>query len=207
MRAYYLESAYKRFAKEADWLAAEFEAAIQIVRFQKVNRFARLTAEMAVVRLHDSWARFTRELIVLSAGAKPFTASGIRLSLAPGVKRIEDVIPQLLRSYRQPRNYEPTWAQPSKAIDAARRLAIQNLTTVTAAIGATNLPAEEIRPLRNFLVHRGKNSATMVKHHPTYSGLQRLCIEDTAGAYVPSGATRFEAWILNFKSVALAAIQ
>lgn len=206
MPRYFLKDVYDKFSKEVDWLLLDFEKAIHNLKANSTDKSARLAAEMAVIRLHDSWARYSREIIVLSAGGKPFTVNGSRVPLAPGVRHIPDVIPKLISSYRR-RDYEPQWARSQEAVDAAQRLKIQNFTTVSAALGATNSPAEEIRPLRNFLAHRGRDSAMKVRVQTIFLPSYRVRVEDIAGAFVPPGITRYEQWVANLKHVALAAIQ
>lgn len=206
MRKYYLESIYKKFCRESDWLLAEFVSAITFIGLDSQQRVSRLNAEMAVVRLHDCWARYSRELVVLSAGAKPITANGKVVELAVGVHRIPDVIPALMATYKK-NTKEPKWAIPSQAIDAAQRLKIKNLTTVVAALGAMDSPAEEIRPIRNFLVHRSREGALDLRIHSGANFRARLTIEALAGSYVDSGVRQFEKWVIDLKNVALTAIQ
>ncbi len=162
MRRYFLIDLHKSLVNELDWLTSEFEQKITRLRDQPNDRADRLACEMAIIRLHDCWARFSRELIVLSAGACPFTARGSRLPLAPNIKSLNEVNPVLMSTFKK-RSIEPSWARPIDAIDAAQRLKIANYHTVAAALGALNLPAEEIRPLRNFFAHRAINTALEVK--------------------------------------------
>jgi hypothetical protein len=208
MRKYFLTDTYTKFNHETEWLLLEFDRALNdLVASGSSDRFARLSAEMAVVRLHDAWARFSREIIILSAGARPYTASGIRLSTAPGIVQIPDVIPALFNTYSRPRRFEPRWARPSESIDAARRLNIQNFSTVAAAFGATNLPAEEMRPIRNFFAHRGKDTANEVRMQSFFAPRDKVNVESVAGKLVPPGITIFESWVINLRLVATASIQ
>src|SRR4051812_34656847 len=81
-----LQEPYRRFLQETEWLRrAASEASGALTQGPPPLSPLRLPCEMAVVRLHDAWSRFSRELIVLSAGAKPSTAAGVKLPLAPGV--------------------------------------------------------------------------------------------------------------------------
>jgi hypothetical protein len=116
---------------------------------------------MAVVRLHDSWTRFCRELIVLSAYGNTVTFSGNQISKSnPLITDLASVIPLLMSSlYRKPQWSEPRWGTARDCIDAATRLGIQNLSTVAAAIGAANSPGNELRIIRNFYAHRKKETS------------------------------------------------
>lgn len=164
-----------------------------------------LTADMAIVRLHDAWARYCRELVVSSAGERPTTASGIRLPLAPGIRCRRDVIPTLLATFRGPR-YEPKWARAQKAIDAATRLHVANVQQIAAALGASNSPAEELRVVRNFLAHRGVDTARQVRALSVYS-TRKLNWRLLAADHVGPGVTRFEDWVIRLEALAEAAIQ
>lgn len=208
MAGYYLSITYGKFVKETDWLLLEFDEAINRLSASSVDKPARLTAEMSVIRLHDAWARFSREIVVLSAGGRPYTANGYRLPTAPGIRKISDVIPLLLRSYSKPRRYEPKWARSQECIQAAQLLHIPNFSTFAAAIGATNSPAEDLRPIRNFLAHRGEDSAKSVRNQSFFTnGTGKVNVEGVAGKLVPPGITLFEKWIIDFRLVAGAAIQ
>lgn len=153
---------YQGFLTETEWILDSFNVALFGLTLTAGHHSHRLVCEMAVLRLHDAWARFCRELVVLSAGCKPYTATGSWLALAPGITCRKDVIPKLLSTYNKTK-YEPSWSTAAKCLDAAQRLATPNLSTVTAAVGATNSPAEELRNVRNFYAHRWQDTALKVK--------------------------------------------
>lgn len=161
---------------------------------------------MAIIQLHDAWARFCREVVILSAGCRPVTATGLRLSRVPGVSSRRDVIPRLLSTYAK-RNFEPRWGDSGQAIGAARRLAIQNAGTFTAALGAANSTAEEVRRVRNFFAHRSERAARSVRTHPNHGRNTSLDVLNLAGTVVPPGIRRIHSWINNLHAVAEAAIQ
>jgi hypothetical protein len=207
MGQFHLSVLYRKLFQETDWLLNEFDNSLSaLAASQYASRSARLAAEMAVIRLHDSWSRFSRQLIIISAGGRPYTNSGVRLGLAPGVREIRDVIPTLMSTYRR-RTFEPNWARPHETIDAAQRLRIPNFSTIAAALGSVNLPAEDMRPFRNFLAHRGRDTAIEVRNQSFMRGIPRVCVEFTAGDLVQPGVTRFEQWIINFRLVASSSIQ
>ena len=206
MRKYYLTTIYDRFGREADWLLVEFTSAMTTINSNLGHKASRLSAESPPVRLHDCWGRFSPDLAILSAGGRPMTANGQTVDLAPGVHSPTQVIPAYLATFKK-NTSEPNWAVPDKTIEAAQRLKIRNYTTVSAAIGAMNSPAEEIRPIRNFLVHRNTANALEWRRKigRTYRG--QLSVEVVAGAYVNPGLIQFEKWVIDLKNVALSAIQ
>jgi len=198
---------YRRFLAETAWLLTAFDAALAGLKAaHPLGELHRLSGEMAVIRLYDAWGRFCRELVISSAGGRPFTASGVRLACPPGIRDRPDVIPLLLSSYRR-RIHEPKWAVSLDCLVAARRIGIANLATVTAAIGSTNSPAEDLRRVRNFFAHRGKWSADEVRLNCTFPVGSQLTLEALVGQLVPPGITRMESWVDDLRTVAGAAIQ
>ena len=169
MRRTAFENTLRSFTLEAEWLRDEFS------RFgaSTDHRQGHFAAELVVIRLHDSWARFCRELIVLSAYGKIETLGGIRLTTSlPAIKSKGDVVPVLM-GLSGGRLNEPKWYASDQCIKAAQRLNIQNLATVSAALGAVNSPANRLREVRNFYAHRKKHTAeqairagNFVRRHP-----------------------------------------
>lgn len=200
-----LAKQYRRFLVETAWLLESFDVARSTLHTSE-SGLHRLGGEMTVVRLHDAWARFCRELVVTSASCKPYTATGIQLRRAPGVKRRADAIPTLMSKYSK-RKFEPRWADAAECIGAARHLQIANLSTISAAIGAINSPVDDLRHVRNFFAHRWKGTANKIKALSFYNPSINLNLEDLVGQIVPPGITRMESWIIDLRLVAEAAIQ
>jgi hypothetical protein len=193
----------RRLKGETGWLQDEFLRAI----IAGNPRQSQLACEMAVLRLHDAWARFCRELIVLSAFGRTITLAGVPLPPSqPSIKRCHLVIPALQlisgSGYRQ----EPRWADAAKCIQAARHLAIANFSTVSAALGASNSPAEDIRRARNFYAHRARWTARESRETNLFVSHTRLEVFDLA-AYTAGNVRIIELWVRNLNLVAMAAAQ
>lgn len=202
-----LTEPYERFLNETAWLLSSFEIALVDIQAMPIDaKLAQLGAEMAVIRLYDAWARFCRELVILSAGCRPYTYSGSRLDLAPNISCRSDVIPRLVKPHRK-RSYEPEWPKTIECLDAAQHLTIPNFGTVSAALGATISPIEEIRNVRNFFAHRGYRTVRGIQGQSFHTPITRYKVEDLAGQMLPPGVTRMEFWILQLRLVAYAAIQ
>lgn len=165
-----------------------------------------MIAEMAVIRLHDSWARFSRELIVLSAGGQPVTMSGQHLTLAPNISKISDVIPVLMATYKKKR-YEPYWARASEAIDSAQRLQVANFSQISSSIGSVNSPADDIRVIRNYYCHRSKSAADEIRGMPWYLSGQKFDPWGIPAMPVTGGISFFESWVFQLRSIASVAVQ
>jgi len=191
----------RRLRSEMAWLCVEFKRAANV----PATRQTQLTCEMAVIRMHDSWARFCREIIILSAFGNTITLSGIPLTRSrPDIDTLGSVIPVLLRLKRS--SVEPRWANAYACIDAARNLSIRNFSTVVAAIGATNSPADALRHARNFYAHRGKETSKLAISTGNFVSTNYPLIYDL-NAYTKGGLTLIESWVKEFDIVAVASIQ
>jgi hypothetical protein len=107
-----LSDPIRRLVTELTWLKEEFYVASKPPR----ARQKQLAAEMAVIRMYDAWARYCRELVILSASGNTVTLNGVIIPAV--VKRRSDVIPALLATYKESR-YEPKWARATDCIEAA----------------------------------------------------------------------------------------
>jgi hypothetical protein len=192
------QDSLKRLRSELKWLEHEYLAGSK----QKNQ----LACEMVIVRMHDCWARFCREAVVLSASGRITTLGGIALtSCDPNIKGRNDVIPILLSKYSRRRQYEPKWAQAVECIGAARHLNISNLTTFSAAIGAVNSPAESIRYVRNFYSHRKKSTAKQASSTGVFSARYPNVFD--LGKFTAGGVLLIESWTIGLVNVGVAALQ
>jgi hypothetical protein len=144
----------RSLSAEAAWLSDEFNLGAAV----KTDA-ARLSCEMTLVRLHDSWARNCRDLVIRSACGNTTTLGGTALarsSLVTGGRG--GVIPALLATYRR-RTHEPKWFDVTECVDGAQRLIVGNLATIAAGLGANTSPAETLRAIRNFYAHRSYRTA------------------------------------------------
>jgi hypothetical protein len=189
----------KRLSSELAWLREEFLAASASRR----TRREQLAAEMAVIRLQDAWARFCRELIIMSASGNSVTLNG---SVVPAViRKRSDVVPALLATYKKRRQYEPKWERAVDCIDAATRLKVANLGTLAAALGSTNSPADEIRHIRNFYAHRRQGAAARALSCNVFSGTRPIVFD--LAAYKSAGERHIDYWTTGLVLVATAASQ
>lgn len=192
----------RRLSTELAWLESEFMRAAP-----DKHRHTQLTCEMAVVRLHDAWARFCRELIIRSARGRTVTLTGTRLhpSHSAIVKR-SSVIPLLISMYPRRRRFEPRWADATECIEAGTRLAIGNLSTVAGALGAVNSPANDIRRVRNYYAHRSQRTAHDALSTRFFSSGAHPEVFDLAN-YTSGSTTVLESWTAGLILIATAAAQ
>jgi hypothetical protein len=193
----------RRLTAETVWLQTEF---LREATSPRGERAEQLACEMAVIRLHDAWARFCRELVILSAYGHTSTLGGLQLTPSDAaIKSRSSVVPFLLKKYKR-RKYEPKWARADECIEAASRLSIVNLPIVSAALGATNNPADAIRHVRNFYVHRGKDAALLAKSTNCFLDPRCPHVFDLA-EYTSGGNRVIESWTAALIVVATAAAQ
>ena len=193
----------RRLRSETEWLRGEFARATS----EPHLRSSQLTCEMAVIRLYDSWARFCREAVIISAYGKTKTLGGTHLvsSSLPAITNKSSVIPVLISTFRKS-VYEPDWDRADKCIDAGRRLAIRNLSTFSSAIGATNSPANEIRHVRTFYAHRRQGSCANALATNYFPSLRRPIVF-RLNDYTAGGDTVIESWVNRLLAIAVAAVQ
>ncbi len=206
-----LENIYQKFNHECLWLNWVFNSDTATAGQADFFR-NQITKEMCVIRLHDAWSRFCRELILSSAGSRAKTGNGIRLPRSPGVNKYSDVIPVLLSTYIPPRRRpEPAWHNPTECLDAARRLKISNYSTVQTGLQLSfngPAPTAQLTSIRNYIAHRNRNTAqgiAKVARDLFISPVPRAF--ELASAIVPSGITLFSLWIIRLGTMAQLSIQ
>ena len=196
-----LEVPLRRLRLELAWLHTEFCA----LAIGPASRQTQLGCEMTVIRMHDAWARFCRELIILSALGDVVTASGQTLSRSlPLIVSHASVIPVLLKIANRP--WEPKWASSAECIRAAKQLQIQNLSNVSAALGAANSPADSLRKVRNYYAHRNQGTSDTALQTRSFQTSNHPDVFQLNG-YISGGITVFDSWSQGLKAVAVAAIQ
>ena len=204
-----LKSIYKKFDRECSLLNYIFNSTVKTNQQSDFyqNQYAR---EMCVVRLHDTWSRFCRELILSSAGSKPKTSNGIRLPRSPGVSKYGDVLSLVQSIYKRPNWWEPAWHNPAKCLDVATKLRIPNYSTIlqglSLSFGGPD-PSEQLTVVRNYFAHRNFSTSQAIENLA-----QSLFISPTPRAFelvatLQSGVTLFSLWTIRLKTMAQLSIQ
>lgn len=195
-----LEKTLRAFQLECYWISTAFRKASSS---RIKEREMQLAAEMAVMRIHDAWARYCREQILLSAVGNHQSLSGLRITPALGVTSRNAALLTLLRGNLN--NWEPRWADATKAISAATALAISNLPTISSALAAVDNPAEDVRRVRNYFAHRTSRTASEAIATGLFpSGRPNVW---DLGLPTHAGVNTIEHWSGRFELVAVAMIQ
>ena len=204
-----LDSVYKRFERECSFLDYVFNSVANAVN-QPNSPLIQYTREMCVIRLHDAWNRFCRELVLSSAGRISVTAKGSRLSRAPGVGRYTDVIPVLLSTYKK-RRTEPAWHNPTECLDAASRLKITNYSAVSQGLSLSfngPAPTAQMTAIRNYFAHRNPTTSNGVAD--VSRGLSIIPVPpayELIAYVVQSGVSLYSLWVIRLKTMGQLAIQ
>ena len=207
-----LGAIYQRFGKETAMLTQTLESSIAPSIHTPLTIQQHSVVELCVIRLHDAWSRFCRELVVTSAYAKPLTAQGNRVPRASGVQRRDQVIPKLLATYKK-RSQEPYWYLTDQCLDAAGRLKVSNYSAISSGIGLSfpdmsPSPNDQVRLVRNFFAHRHQESADKALeiarnlHIPGVTHPRSLVV-----ATVPPGILVFRLWVNRLRWMAYLSIQ
>lgn len=160
------------------------------------------TAERALIQIQIEWEHYVRAVILDSAtGSYSNTSGPVRSTIHPSISSREVAAHLLIDSYPN-RQHEPDWYLPNQAIDAAVRLGISNVAQVSAELGITPWPIDELRHLRNFIAHRSRRSALSLRGTgivPVSGGIDIL---NAAFQYGPGGLKRYSEWISFAKGAA-----
>jgi hypothetical protein len=102
-------------------------------------------------------------------------------------------------------NWEPAWTSQQDANRAIDLLKLRNANDLKTAIGASTNPITELKPVRNFVAHRGHISASKLELlakslGKTWNQPGDLFLDDGFGTF------RFGEWSSRFLAVANAAI-
>jgi hypothetical protein len=195
-----LTDLFGSFYRETENLVDAFDAGGKI----GCLRPARPCREYCAIRLHDVWARYCRELVIRSASERPLTLSGTALPMAPSINRRADVLPRLRVLFSEKRRWwEPDWADQVVCIEAANRLAVANHSSISAGVGLTPSPVEDIRRVRNFLAHRQRWTAQFVAKLSESRGLPAVCLPERVLVSRGSGGdVLFTEWVQQLRDMA-----
>jgi hypothetical protein len=169
-----------------------------------------------LIRLHDAWAHFCRQAILLSAAGGVLTKQGRLLPRAALLRPGDDPFVVLKREWRTTKQPAPWMKQgpaldlPSLAVTAARLLGISNYVQFSSGMGATANAPLELKACRNFLAHRHFDTAQA----PAIDTLRRrisapagtVAVGALAAQLIPGGVTVFEEWCIELGDLASAAI-
>lgn len=209
MSATSLVTIYDRFVSESQEIEMRFQAPTPtdpsyMGSCGVVHPYAQ---EMCAIRLYIVWEQFCRDLLILSAISSPVTGSGITLTPVPDLHSDIEVIKKLAKL----NNVSQTnlhWGIPSDCIKYAQQLKLSNYANISAGIGLTPNPADNLRCIRNYFAHRSNDTALRLQSVAVALGLPI----STGGLQIiwqllHGGITVFASWLDELETIASLAIQ
>lgn len=203
-----LEVLARKFAKQAQRSLATFNATDHVETGTCCSKSHAPTRANCVLNLNNYWSDFCRSLLIESARGGAVARSGNVLVRAPGLTNGADIMSELRSRYRsRPPYWEPNWTVASDYIYACRQIRLVNLTYISAAIGSTGTPADELRLSRNYLAHRNASTATnAVRSLNAYGAILPLDIDNLLRSPVRPNTHLFKAWVDDLTVIAFAAV-
>jgi hypothetical protein len=205
-----LGARYWRFSRKAAWLAAAFAQAATAPIDPACDSPHLLARENATIFLQDQWSAFCRDLVYSSWRGAVVTMGGQVLPRRPGARSDHAALLALRTTYsgkqkRSP-NWEPKWFDPLETIEAAKRLSVPNLRAIALGVGLTPSPLDELRAVRNYFAHRGRQSTARLAPYAgspvTGAAAHALLRQRSLG-----GSYRFEEWVAELDIMARAAVE
>lgn len=168
-----------------------------------LTSYDRRQAEHITFQLQNVWEMYVRNFILSSATGHAVGSVGLLPASAPYRFRSREAVRAFLLQ-RTGDRFEPKWYRPLDAIKAARLLQIPNLTSLTAAIGSTPWPLEDLRLTRNFFAHRSRSSALELRALNWFSTGDVISVETTLMPFGMGGVRRFDGWCASMKLISRA---
>ena len=202
MAANTLGKLYFRFASRLERMYERYRIEPEVFDSHPERRDGRL---FCVVRLQHLWGEFCRELIARSSIGGARTMEGTYLPRVSGVRQWKDV-EEIARETTGARRDVP-WHIPERSARIALKLAPKNATQIATALSSVS-PIDEIRAIRNYVVH--PNRDTRVKYDAAARRAGALDPDPDPDILLtskvhPGNVTRFEYWAAQIRIVALEA--
>lgn len=208
-----LDKTYRKFLSRTTHLLSIFlESELRISHRVGYQHSSIMAQEMAIIRIHDEWSRYCKELIILSACGKPVTLSGTVLPRIPKFRSKNDVIREVSTHFKatnRPQNIP--WHVPQHIVPLVNKLKLANRSNISAGIGATPSPIDDLRNIRNFLAH--KNEISIKKVHETAKALglsSQFTALNIVKQFDPSrsfATSYIESWVNTLQVMAFVAAQ
>ena len=159
--------------------------------------------ERSVVQMQIEWELFVRHLILDSATGKFEDRNGtVQSHLSIRVSSREAASHLLISQYGRRRRFEPKWIDTGEVVDAAKLLRLSNESNIALSLGVHPWELDDLRCVRNFIVHRSKSSAIELRsrHFSTLSGPYSAAA--IVRSFSSSGVRYYKSWSDFMKTVA-----
>jgi hypothetical protein len=165
----------------------------------------RYSWDACVIHMHSAWTRFCRELIYLSAYASPLSSSGNIIPPVTGVISEADVDDKLKTAQLKPKDIK--WGDPPQCIRAVNAIGTSNKSNISAAIGVSPSPVDNLRRVRNYFAHRNRDTLLKVSPVLSFYGITSPDPIAIIVEIIPPGISRLEDWITDLRIIAESSIQ
>ena len=195
MRKEPLAKLYDRYEMRSQSLNAHFVAKLPA---DTAERAVCATIHQAgraysVIRLQLLWGEFCRELIVKSAIGGCVTRADQTLDQVPNVKKVSDILGIIkLKDLGSP---AAKWEEPQFAINQALTLNVKNINSIQLGLGGASMVADNIKCVRNYLVHPNRNNRNKYVNMIRILGFHDLPPDQLLYQAVIGGETVFENWL------------
>lgn len=163
------------------------------------NAFA---VERAVMQMQVEWELFVRGLILDCATGNFADGHGQVVSSHPTTLPTRERAGHYLVAQYPRSDKEPNWYVPAEAVRAASLLGVSNLANISAQLGVSPWPLDDLRHLRNFIGHRSKSSALKVRQVGLVSPSNRIDTIDVTFAFNNTGTRNYVGWGQFMKYIA-----
>ena len=157
--------------------------------------------ERAVVQIQVEWEQFVRTFVLdCATGRFEDRAGPITSGLLSKPVNREKASNVLISLYKR-RTMEPDWYRPDQAIQAAGKLRLSNLNTISSVLGTTPWLLDDLRHLRNFIVHQSKQAALEIRRTGMIPMSDRIAPAQNALSYRSDGVKRYLGWSNFMKTI------
>lgn len=193
-----LRSTAYRFVTKSEFIRSQYVADRASVRGD-------LSARFCLVRLLDHWSSFSRDTILVSSLGGCLTGSGRKLPRGPYASINEAALVARTNSKGKPGN-EPRWHDAVVALRVAQTLKPANLGEISAALASVGSPSDMLRLIRNHFAHESSQECWDKFAASAWPrGRRRETVWDYLDEIVMAGRSRFDVWVDDLQSIALAA--
>lgn len=160
--------------------------------------------EMCAIRLHDSWARFCRTLVIESAGGGTRSASGTPIPKVPGVRNKRDALARIRALNKK--GWEPRWPDPTICLRVANSIGISNYAQVSLGLTVTPSPIDDLRVMRNHVAHRAVSGPEVRKIGQRHGAQPPYRPTDVLRCLVTPGIPLLLEWVEGIRQMARTAV-
>lgn len=206
MRKEYLAKLYGRYETRSQSLNERFAAKLPADTTQKTacKAIHQDGRAYSVIRLQLLWGEFCKELIVKSAIGGCATRTNQTLDRVISVKNVSDILGII--KLKDLSSQAAKWEEPDFAIKKAEALDVKNLNSIQLGLGRASGVANNIKCVRNYLVHPNRNNGNKYIGMARILGFRNMPPDQLLFQILTGGETVFENWLSTLSAAAWEAV-